>query len=202
MSAGTDLADTPVDDAPETTAPARNDTGEAESDEQSASSSRPTVNWNRLLAFGVLPAVALILAAAAGFFKWQDSAVYLTQAAAGESVRAASDSTVAILSYRPETVERELPAAAERLTGSFRDQYTQLINDVVIPGAKQQHIAATATVPAAASVSAAPDHAVTLVLVDQTTTIGNGPPTKTTSSVRVTLDRVDGRWLVSQFEPV
>jgi Mce-associated membrane protein len=197
MSAAADLIDAQVDDAPEIDD--RIDEPR-ELDEQSAPSSR--ANWNRLLAFGVLPVLALILAAAAGFFKWQDSTAHLTQAAAGDSVRAASDSTVAILSYRPETVERELPAAAERLTGSFRDQYTQLINDVVIPGAKQQHIAAAATVPAAASVSAAPDHAVTLVLVDQTTTIGNGPPTKTTSSVRVTLDKVDGRWLVSQFEPV
>ncbi|ORA33478.1 hypothetical protein BST13_19695 [Mycobacterium aquaticum] len=183
-----------VDDAPETDELTEN-LGEQPTEP-------PGVNWNRLLTFGVLPVAALALTAAAGMFKWQDSTADLTAAAAGESVHAASDSTVAILSYRPETVDRDLPAAAGRLTGDFRDQYTQLINDVVIPGAKQQHIAATATVPAAASVSAGPEHAVTLVLVDQTTTIGNGPPTKTTSSVRVTLDKVDGRWLVSQFEPV
>ncbi|WP_273736062.1 hypothetical protein [Mycolicibacterium septicum] len=174
---------------------------DAEPAEQDQPGSR-SVSWTRMLVFGVLPAVALILALGAGFLKWQDGAARSAQAAGAESVRAASESTVAILSYRPDTVDTELPAAADRLTGEFRDQYTQLIDDVVIPGAKQQVISAVATVPAAAPVSASPRHAVVLVLVDQTTTIGTGPPTKSTSSVRVTLDKVENRWLISQFEPV
>jgi Mce-associated membrane protein len=41
-----------------------------------------------------------------------------------------------------------------------------------------------------------------LVFADQTTTIGNDAPTQSTSSVRVGLDKVGGRWLVSQFDPV
>jgi Mce-associated membrane protein len=117
-------------------------------------------------------------------------------------VRAASDNTVAILSYKPETVDQDLKGAADRLAEPFRQQYTQLVKDVVAPGAKQQHISAVATVPAAASVSATGKHAVVLVFVDQTTTIGNDAPTQSTSSVRVSLDKVDGRWLISQFDPV
>ncbi|CRZ14053.1 hypothetical protein [Mycolicibacterium neworleansense] len=163
---------------------------------------RRAVSWRRLLAVGVLPAAALILAIGAGFLKWQDSAVRSAQAAGVEAVRAASDNTVAILSYQPDTVDTALPSAAARLTGEFRDQYTQLIDDVVIPGAKQQVISAVASVPAAAVVSASAGHAVVLVLVDQTTTIGTDPPTKSTSSVRVTLDKIENRWLISQFEPV
>jgi hypothetical protein len=31
---------------------------------------------------------------------------------------------------------------------------------------------------------------------------GNDPPTDTASSVRVTLDKIGGRWLISAFEPV
>ena len=176
-----------------------------EDEAESAEPDRPgrrSISWTRVLAFGVLPAVALILALGAGFLKWQDGTARAAQASSVESVRAASESTVAILSYRPDTVDTELPAAADRLTGEFRDQYTQLIDDVVIPGAKQQVIAAVASVPAAAAVSASARHAVVLVLVDQTTTIGTGPPTKSTSSVRVTLDKVENRWLISQFEPV
>ncbi|MEN3224998.1 hypothetical protein PUR22_29470 [Mycolicibacterium porcinum] len=158
--------------------------------------------WPRVLAFGALPALALILALGAGFLKWQDDTARSAQTAGTESVRAATESTVAILSYRPDTVDTELPAAADRLTGEFRDQYTRLIDDVVIPGAKQQVISAVASVPAAAAVSASARHAVVLVLVDQTTTTGTAPPTKSTSSVRVTLDKVENRWLISQFEPV
>jgi Mce-associated membrane protein len=57
-------------------------------------------------------------------------------------------------------------------------------------------------VPAAASVSADPGHAVVLVFVNQTVTMGTGVPTDTASSVRITLDKVDGRWLISKFDPV
>jgi Mce-associated membrane protein len=95
-----------------------------------------------------------------------------------------------------------LAAARDRLTGKFEDSYTQLVHDVVIPGAKKDHVAAVATVPAAASVSATPRHAVVLVFVDQTVTVGNDAPTETSSTVRVTLDNVGGRWLISAFDPV
>jgi Mce-associated membrane protein len=158
-------------------------------------------SWTRLLVVA-LPALALILALGGGYLKWLDGTARESRTAAEQSVRAASDSTVAVLSYKPETVDRDLKAAADRLTGSFRQQYTQLVSDVVAPGAKQQHISAVATVPSAASVSATGKHAVVLVFVDQTTTIGNDAPTQSTSSVRVTLDKVDGRWLISQFDPV
>jgi Mce-associated membrane protein len=158
-------------------------------------------SWTRLLVVA-LPALALILALGVGYLKWLDGTARESRAAADASVRAASDTTVAILSYKPESVDRDLKAAAERLTAGFRQQYTQLVNDVVAPGAKQQHITAVATVPAAASVSATGKHAVVLVFVDQTTTIGNDAPTQTTSSVRVSLEKIDGRWLISQFDPV
>jgi Mce-associated membrane protein len=158
-------------------------------------------SWTRLLVVG-LPALALIIALGVGYLKWLDGTARESRAAADASVRAASETTIAILSYKPETVDRDLKAAAERLTAGFRQQYTQLVNDVVAPGAKQQHITAVATVPAAASVSATGKHAVVLVFVDQTTTIGNDAPTQTTSSVRVSLEKIDGRWLISQFDPV
>jgi Mce-associated membrane protein len=159
-------------------------------------------SWTRILACSVLPALALFLALGDGYLKWLDGSARASRAAAEQSVKAATDSTIAILSYRPDTVDRELTGAAGRLTGGFRQQYTQLVSDVVAPGAKQQHISAVATVPAAASVSATENHAVVLVFINQTTTIGNDAPTQTTSSVRITLERVHDRWLISQFDPV
>jgi Mce-associated membrane protein len=159
------------------------------------------IPWVRLLTV-VLPAVALLLAVGVGYLKWLDASAGESQTAAAQSVQAATDSTIAILSYKPETVDRDLKAAADRLTGGFRQQYTQLVNDVVAPGSKQQHISAVATVPAAASVSADGKRAVVLVFVNQTTTIGSDAPTQTTSTVRVALEQVHGRWLISQFDPV
>jgi Mce-associated membrane protein len=175
---------------------------EGEDDAAEASVERSSrFSWTRLLV-AVLPILALILALGLGYLKWLDGTARESRAAAEQSIRAASDSTIAILSYKPETVDRDLKAAADRLAEPFRQQYAQLVNDVVAPGAKQQHITAVATVPAAASVSATGKHAVVLVFVDQTTTIGNDAPTQSTSSVRVNLEKVDGRWLISQFDPV
>ena len=95
------------------------------------------VRWSRAIAYGVLPGLALLLASAAGFLKWQDASVRDAQVAGAESVRAATDSTIALLSYKPDTVEKDLGAARGRLTGTFLNAYTSLTHDVVIPGAKQ-----------------------------------------------------------------
>jgi Mce-associated membrane protein len=158
--------------------------------------------WTRIVAAAVLPAVALLIALGDVYLKWLDGSAHASRTAAEAAVKAATDSTIAILSYRPDTVDRDLTGAAGRLTGGFRQQYTQLVTDVVAPGAKQQRISAVAKVPVAASVSATENHAVVLVFIDQTTTIGDDAPTQTTSSVRITLEKVRDRWLISQFDPV
>jgi Mce-associated membrane protein len=159
------------------------------------------VQWPRVIAYGALPAVALMLALAAGFFKWQDSSVREADLAGIESVQAARDATVAMLSYKPDTVDKQLGAARDLLTGPFRDSYASLTNDVVIPGAKQKQISATASVAAAAPISADLSHAEALVLVNQTIVVGGAAPTESTSSVKVGLTKVDGRWLISSFDP-
>jgi Mce-associated membrane protein len=156
----------------------------------------------RVAVLFVLPLVVMIAAGLAGFTRWQADTLKDGRTAAAESVQAATDITVKILSYRPDTVEQDLGAARDWMTGNFRDNYTKLTHDVVIPGAKQKKISAVATVPGAASISADPDHAVVLVLVDQTTLIGADAPVNTASSVKVTLDKVHDRWLISQFDPV
>ncbi|MCV7301579.1 hypothetical protein H7J93_18315 [Mycobacterium barrassiae] len=225
------------DSAPEPTeaaeaAPESNETAEAEAtaaadaedseaaetaEEWPESSDEPEkpkrkIQWSRVLAYGILPALALLLALAAGYARWQyTSSDYsaLPPAAseqhpspAMESMNAARDSTIKMLSYKPDTVDQQLNAARDLLTGDFRDSYTTLINDVVIPGAKQKQISAVASVPAVASVSADPKHAVVLVFVNQTVVVGQDLPSDTASSVRVTLEKVDDRWLISEFEPV
>lgn len=157
-----------------------------------------------VVALAVVSVVAVLLAAAAGYFGWQAWSTRDADRARTESVQTAKESTVALLSYKAETVDKDLGAARDRLTGSFLDAYTQLVNNVVIPGAKEKKISAVAQVPAAASVSVSPkgEHAVVLLFVNQTVVMGTDPPTNTTSSVRVTLDKVDGRWLISGFDPV
>ncbi|MCV7129406.1 hypothetical protein H7I42_20195 [Mycolicibacterium vanbaalenii PYR-1] len=164
-----------------------------------------------MTAFVLLPALALVLALGAGYLKWQDTtfrsgAIEASPSGrlslAEKTVQIARDSTIALLSYKPDTVEQQLGAARDLLTGEFRDSYTSLTNDVVIPGAKEKQISAVASVPAAASVSATPTEAVVLLFVNQTVSVGADVPTDTASSVRVTLEKVGDRWLISKFDPV
>lgn len=170
--------------------------------EHTPATMKRSIRWSRVLAYGMLPGLALLLAAAAGGLKWQVGSLREAQLASVESVRAATDGTITMLSYKPDTAEKDPTAAQNRLTGQFKDSYASLTHDVVIPGAKQKQISAVANVPAAASVSATANHAVVLVFVNQTVIVGTDAPTSTTSCVRVTLDKHDGRWLISQFEPI
>lgn len=124
-------------------------------------------------------------------------------AAGAEAVRTARDAIPAIMSYQPDTAAKDLPVAAnERLTGKFLDDYTQLITTVVVPEAKRNNLTASATVTAAAPVSARSGHAVVLAYVDQTLRAGAATPTQAHTGVRVTMDKVDGRWLISGFDPI
>lgn len=50
--------------------------------------------------------------------------------------------------------------------------------------------------------TANPKHAVVLLFVDQTVIIGTDAPTDTASTVRVSLDKVGNRWLISSFDPI
>lgn len=156
----------------------------------------------KVFAFVVLPFVALLLVAGVAVLKFTDVRADGVDTAREQAVQTAKDSTVALLSYNPDTVEQQLSDARGLLTGEFKDSYTQLTTDVVIPGAKQQRISAVATVPRAASVSTETGKAVVLVFVNQTVVVGDSQPSATLSSVRVTLENVDGKWLISKFDPV
>lgn len=163
---------------------------------------RRPIPWARVVAYGVLPALALVLVAAGGYLYWRNSTADAANPAREDSIAAARSIAISMLTYEPQTVEQQLAAAEEQLTGSFRDTYGSLIDTVVVPDAKERQIAAVTDVPAAASVSAETDHAVVLLFVNQTVTVGAEPPTKTASSVRVMLDKVGDQWLISEYQPI
>ncbi|MCT7368640.1 hypothetical protein [Mycolicibacterium llatzerense] len=174
----------------------------AETTDAAPAAERRRVGWASVAVYGLLPAVVLALGGAAGYLQWKDVSLSQSDTAKKDSTKAATDATIALLSYKPETVEKDLEAAKKYMTGNFLNSYTSLTRDVVIPGSRQKKISAVATVPAAAWTKATPNHAVVMLFVDQTMIIGESAPTSTASSVRVTLDKVEGHWLISQFDPM
>jgi Mce-associated membrane protein len=202
LDAGTERSPEPSESASAGVIANETETCETIDDDAVLTRSRRRIKWSHAIVFGLLPALALLIGLGAAYLKWRVVSVRDADIARAESVQAARDSTIALLSYQPDKVDQQLEAARNLLTGQFRDSYSSLIRDVVIPGAKQQHISAAASVPVAASVSATPGHAVALVFVDQTVIVGNDAPTGSASSVRVTLDKVGGHWLISGFDPI
>jgi Mce-associated membrane protein len=117
--------------------------------------------------------------------------------------KAASDGTVALMSYAPETLDSDFAAARSHLSGGFLDYYNHFTETVVAPAAKQKALKTTARVKGVAVSTLGPDSAVVLVLVDQSTTSKDSPePSTAASSVLVHMVRVNRDWLINKFEPV
>jgi Mce-associated membrane protein len=118
-------------------------------------------------------------------------------------VSAASDGTVALLSYSPESLDKDFAAAKSHLTGDFLSYYNQFTEQIVAPAAKQKSLKTTAHVMGAAVQELHPDSAVVLVFVDQSTTSKDRPdPSMAASNVLVRLTRVNGQWLITKFDPI
>lgn len=149
----------------------------------------------------VLAAIALVLALTCGVLRWLTVSQDQSEAARDESVQAAKEITGQMLSYETETVDQQLTAARDRMTGDFRGTYTAMINEV-IPAAHAQQIAAFAEVLRAGVVSAKSDRAELVLFVNQSVQVGNHMPQKTPSVARVTMVKDGDRWLMSEYEPV
>jgi Mce-associated membrane protein len=163
----------------------------------------------RVSAVPVVPLVlVLALLAAAGLAGW----LYFTQyrpdqqtddAVAQRVVNAARDGTVALLSYKPDTLDQDFAAAKSHLSGDFLNYYNDFTQQVVTPAAKTKGVTTTAQVIGAATSELHPDSATVLVFVNQVTTSKERPdPSMASSTVRVSLTKVNGQWLITKFDPV
>jgi Mce-associated membrane protein len=117
--------------------------------------------------------------------------------------KAASDGTIALMSYTPETLDKDFASARSHLSGGFLDYYNHFTEQIIAPAARQKSLKTSAHVKGAAVSKLQPDSAVVLVLVDQTTTSKDNPePSTAASSVLVSMVRVNSQWLITKFEPV
>ncbi|OMC35797.1 hypothetical protein A5740_07795 [Mycobacterium sp. GA-1841] len=149
----------------------------------------------------VLAVIALVLASACGVLRWLIVTQHESDTARTESVEAAKDITIQMLSYETDTVDQQLTAARDRMTGEFLGKYTAMI-DQVIPAAHAQQISAVADVQSVGVVSAEPDRAEVMMYVDQSVQVGRNVPERTLSIVRATVVKDGDQWLLSRYEPV
>lgn len=152
----------------------------------------------------ILLTAALVAATgfAAGYFHF----VYRTDlqtddAVAHQAVKAASDGAVALLSYSPDTLDRDLTNAKSHIADDYLAYYQQFAEKIVGLAAQRGQVTTTATVVKAAASEIHPNSAVVLVFVKQKTTSKSKPePVVTSSSLQVTLTKVKGSWLIEKFD--
>ncbi|MEE2852868.1 MAG: hypothetical protein VX424_09495 [Actinomycetota bacterium] len=157
----------------------------------------------------VIPVILIVLLLLSGgvatwlYFKQYRPDKQTDAGVASAVANAASDGTVALLSYSPESLDKDFAAAKSHLSGDFLSYYNQFTEQIVAPAAKQKSLKTNARVLGAAVQELHPDSAVVLVLVDQSTTSKDNPdPAMASSSVLVSLTRVNGAWLITKFDPV
>jgi len=157
--------------------------------------------WQSIL-LAALVIAAMALAISLFFIQYRPDR-QLDAAAAQRAIQAASDGAVATLSYSTETMDRDFTKARSHLTGDFLAYYDKFTKQIVMPTVQQKHLVQTATVVRAAVSELEQNSAVVLVFLNETTTGKDKPqPLITPSSVRITLTKVSGSWLISKFDPV
>jgi Mce-associated membrane protein len=183
---------------------------ETDADDSPARTKRPRRGRSRALRnVKVVPVtLVLLLLISGGVATW----LYFKQYRPGQQtnpdvaravVSAASDGTVALLSYSPDSLDKDFATAKSHLAGDFLSYYTQFTEQIVAPAAKEKSLKTTARVIGAAVSELHPDSAVVLVYVDQSTTSKDRPdPSMAASSVLVSLSRVNTNWLITRFDPV
>lgn len=123
-------------------------------------------------------------------------------AEAHRAIQAASEGSVAVLSYAPDNLNRDFARAQSYLTGNFLAYYIKFTEQIAAM-AQQKQVTETAKVVRAAVSELHPDSAVVLVFINQTATSKEKPEPQTTANIaRVTLTKVKGSWLISKLDPL
>ncbi|ORA44555.1 hypothetical protein BST21_19420 [Mycolicibacterium celeriflavum] len=199
--------DTAVTDEPDSAAAEPESTAVEEAASQPTAKRRP----KRLAGIGKhLGAImlTLLLVVSAGVAAWlyffQFRVDQQTDADSQQvALEAAKTGTVALLSYAPESMEKDFATAKSHLTGDFLDYYTQFTEQIVTPAVKEKQVKTNAAVVQAGVAEIHPDSAVVLVFVNQTTTSKENPDGAfAASAVKVGMTKSDGRWLINAFDPV
>lgn len=156
--------------------------------------------WRSIIA--TVFVVTAVSVAASLFFVLYRPDQQVGDAAAQRAIQAASDGAVAVLTYSPDNVDRDIARAKSYLTGDFLAYYTKF-SEQIAALALQNQVTQTAKVVRAAVSEIHPNSAVVLVFLNQTATSKEKPEPQTTASIaQVTVVKVNGSWLISKMDPL
>ncbi|MCY4724956.1 hypothetical protein NYO98_01605 [Nocardioides sp. STR2] len=148
-----------------------------------------------LAGLGVL-AAGLVLATA---WTWRSGAAAGDDTAVRDAQVAAERAVVPVLSYDYESLEADQREAQALMTGGYREEYDKLFT-VLEENAPRTRTRVSASVVASGVVRASDDRVQVLVFVDRPTTNKlHAEPVVYKDQVTVSMQRVDGEWLVDDL---
>ncbi|MER5674732.1 hypothetical protein [Pseudonocardia alni] len=140
----------------------------------------------------------LLLVAAAVLYAAVVRPAQQTEQARVDGLAAARTGVEQVLSYQPASKDADVARARGLVTGDFGRQFDSVLDSVVRP-ALDRGVGTRTVVTRAGVVSADADRVTALLYFTQEAARTGEPPRTTAGRAEVTVQRVDGRWLVSDL---
>lgn len=154
----------------------------------------------RRLAAATAGTILVAALTCSGFFGWRIYQQRQLESAGRQALQTAIAYAQTLTSIDSSQVDDNFTRVLDGATGEFKDMYTQSsmqLRQLLIDNRATAH----GTVVDSAIQSVSKDRVVVLLMVDQTVTNTAQPdPRVDRSRMKITMDRVDGRWLAGKVE--
>jgi Mce-associated membrane protein len=204
--------ETPVDDSGEVDATAADDgdertDGDDEDDEgnvllksKRTKAQRPKRPWRQYLRRSLLPLLLIASLAVSGFLGWKQWQEHQVKLAGQQAQQAAVAYAQVLTSIDANKVDENFRQVLDGATGEFKDMYTQSsvqLRQLLIDNKASAH----GVVIDSAIQSESTNKVVVLVFIDQTVANSAAPdPRIDRSRIKMTMEKVDGRWRASKVQ--
>jgi len=156
--------------------------------------------WRQHLRRGVLPVLLVASLAVSGFLGWKQWQEHQVQQAGQQALQAAVKYAQVLTSIDANNVDQNFRDVLDGATGEFKDMYTQSsvqLRQLLIDNKATAH----GVVVDSAIQSESTNKVVVLVFIDQTVTNTTVPdPRIDRSRIKMTMEKVDGRWRASKVQ--
>lgn len=156
--------------------------------------------WRRYLRRSALPALLVAALGLSGFLGWRQWQDHRLNAAGEQAQQAAVAYAQVLTSIDSNKVDDNFKQVLDGATGEFKDMYTQSsvkLRQLLIDNKATAH----GVVVDSAIQSESTDKVVVLLFIDQTVTNTAAPdPRIDRSRIKMTMEKVDGRWRASKVQ--
>jgi Mce-associated membrane protein len=156
--------------------------------------------WGHYLRRGALPLLLAASLAVSGFLGWKQWQYHQVKVAGQEAQQAAIKYAQVLTSIDSNNVDDNFRQVLDGATGEFKDMYTQSsvqLRQLLIDNKASAH----GVVVDSAIASESADRVVVLVFIDQTVANMAVPdPRIDRSRIKMTMEKVDGRWRASKVQ--